>query len=375
MSVPPPLPGSTWLVAACRFALGTGPEPMPATDVDDAAIIGLAMRHRVVGLLGPERTHLGLSDTACRLLGVLWTRIDYAGLDVAGALAVATAGLERAGLRSLAVKGPALSVILGDGPQRRGGTDLDIWVRRTDLATAVDALGALGWTPAYPERSPLVDTPAWRRRLCDAFEPEMVLSHPERAAIDLHWRLMRSNAALPIDFDEAWERSVVADAITPTTRTLGPADALRHLAAHHSKDAWPLMRHVVDIVRVARLVDDLELASIAAADHNVALALAIAAHLDPAYSSYRDRHPHLADRAWAECLSTRLQLGTMQAATGREAVMLRAAAVGWQARATRPWRAALHPLVEWALPIGALRDPRPLVSALSRDLVGRRRSD
>jgi hypothetical protein len=280
--------------------------------------------------------------------------------------------LHRCSIQHVVFKGPALAAMQGLDPASRGSGDVDILVSHGDVAAAVEALGHAGWRLTHPERSPTAPTPAWRRRICDAFEPEVTLSHPDLATIDLHWRLLRSGRAVDLDVATACSRSVIVDQIDPRLATLRASDALRHLAAHHNKDAWGIMRHVVDVALLAPRISASERGAIAANDPNVALALAIGAQLDPNLVQPASTHLNdLAHVAWFNTVTGQhlpvdpLHVGSREASRSRRAL------VRWQLRSAPNLGAGLHPVAELALPIGALRDPRPLGVGIYQDLRSR----
>jgi hypothetical protein len=370
-------PAQGWLIDACRWSLtqrtnspAAEPAPQVPPGVDDAA--ELIARHRLFGLLRPWLDRFGFDTPTTEALQRAARQQVLRGLHATHSLVQAVDALSRHDISYVVFKGPALAAVQGLDPASRGSGDVDILVAHGDLAVAIDALAGNGWQLTHPERSPTVPTPPWRRRICDAFEPEVTLTHPNLARIDLHWRLLRSGRALDLDVATACSRSVTVDEIDPRVSTLCPTDALRHLAAHHNKDAWGILRHVVDVALLAPRIDAEERRVLAVDDHNVALALAIGAHLDPQLLQPTSaRIQRLADLAWFNAVTERhFPVAPLQV-SAREAFRARRGMVEWQVRSAPTLLAGLHPVVELALPVGALRDPRPLGVGIYRDLRSR----
>jgi hypothetical protein len=365
-----PYPGTEVVLAALRLALDLDPEPGtgrggPGTPWP--AVVDAVVRHRVVGPVASVAHELGVPPPQAERLRALQLEAVRSGLSVAVGSRAVSRALREAGLRSLVVKGVALAAVQQRPLADRGTGDVDLWVRPAEVGAAIEVLRAHGWRPPSPV-PPRLPGPGWRDRLSSWCSPETALVHDRYPDLDLHWRLLRSPAGLELDFDEAWERSVAVDELQGEVRTLAAEDALRHVAAHASKDGWPGLRYLVDVVRLARVLPPAQLAATAARHHQVGLALEVAGHLDPGLlrrgASTRQRQ--LAARAWQECLSTRLmtaEIVTMPGVAGRR---LRRRQLRWQVVAAPSLRAAVHPVVEAVLPRGAIASPDPLAVALVR---------
>jgi hypothetical protein len=372
-AVPLPFVGSSWSADVTRWALADGAVPAPTlpTGLAPQAAVAALARHRVLGLVAPHVDALDLPDPQRASLRQRHRREVATSLRVVATSREVTDILAEAGVRSLVVKGAALALTQQRDPTARGSGDVDVWVPLAEVRTAISALEVAGWHLRPKDTPTLLPAPHWRNRLYGWLTPEVVVSRAQRADVDLHWRLLRSPAALPIDFDEAWDRSVAVPELGPTARTTSVVDTLRHVAAHANKDGWPTLRHVVDLVATARVIDPDTRVRVARSDRTVRLGLAIGAGLDAsvvAGVALDDRTRRLARQAWAECLAGRLDLRQRRLARGTEGIRLNAAMLAWQVRSAPGPAAALHPVVETFLPSRALFDEDPTPVALVRDV-------
>ena len=211
------------------------------------------------------------------------------------------------GIDHLVVKGVVLGAAVGEMPALRGGGDIDVWVRehRSPRRRQWHALTVGSRRPIADRLPEPGDTWRWRTML--RFAHEEALDHPERATLDLHWRLAERQGELGFDFDDAYSRSVPVPAVGPTVRTLCIEDTFVHIAQHGRKEAWSTLRHLVDVVRLVDACGPEVSRDLARTHRNVALAMLTAAHVDPSLSDLAapaTKHIRsLASEAWEGCLS------------------------------------------------------------------------
>lgn len=368
-------PATGWLVGALRACLTSDDRFTPgAPPVGPSDLLAAARDHRVVGWIA-ERSHdLALDAATAAEFRAQHRQEAGAALTVMAAARDVSGALHAAGVRHLLVKGPALAHLQGVAPAVRGGGDVDVWVEPTAARRAVAALAALGWDHPDPTRPPRLPSRRWRDRAYAWFTPESALVRVGHPVVDLHWRLLRHDDPHTPDFPAAWSASVAVPDVGPTVRTLGPAHALTHLAAHGTKDGWPWLRHVVDVALVAGRVGAPERADLAGRDATVALALLLADRLSPGLrpADPGRRTAALATEAWGLVLDQRLRSDRLDAARRAGDRGAARARLAWRVRSAPSVRSALHPVAEAVLPVGALRDPGPLLPALARSVPGRR---
>lgn len=127
----------------------------------------------------------------------------------------------------LLLKGAALAHTIYPEPHLRPRLDVDLFVRAEQVGEVHDRLIDCGYTrePA----AALADFERAYSRVDDSGFPH---------AVDLHWGVANpAPFAKALPFDAAWRASMPVNALGPTARTLGYADALLlaclHRVAHH----------------------------------------------------------------------------------------------------------------------------------------------
>jgi hypothetical protein len=326
--------------------------------------------HGVHGLLAPHAKQLGISDRSAELISAAQRRMLHRGISVVADTAIASDLLHEAGIEHLIVKGVVFSAAIGDLPALRGGGDIDLWVRPEQAAEVEILARSHGWhrRPAA-ERLPEPGD-GWRWRTLVHIAHEQPLDHPERATLDLHWRLAEHQGELGFDFDAAYQRSIPMPSVGPNVRTLCLDDTFVHIAQHGRKEAWPTLRHLVDVVRLVEMCGPGTTRLLARTHRNVALAVLAASHLDPSLADLADtadRHTRaLADEAWHGCLSLEYPLHIRRALTGRDALRTRLRYESWLARSAPDWATRRTWAINLAVPLRPLVDPDPPLTSLPR---------
>jgi hypothetical protein len=176
-------------------------------------------------------------------------RIDAATAEVLRAF-------DAASIRSVLLKGPALSAWYADDPTH-GYLDCDLWIGPPDVTGAGDALTGLGFRPVTGERPLpswwLEHATEWRRAL-------------DGVLVDLHHRLQ----GVGVDADAAW---LLLSGATQTINVGGypasvlnvPASALYVTlhACHHGKTVGKALSHLERALRAVEEPDWIEAASLA----------------------------------------------------------------------------------------------------------------
>lgn len=155
--------------------------------------------------------------------------------------------LDAAGVRSLAIKGPALAVQTTGAWLGRGSADVDVLISPTDCAPADRALRDAGcWS-----RAGYLEPPRrWERY----HRGERVyLGLP--ATIDLHWRVDSGPGYFSASFDNLWalREAVVHDGLD--VQSLDRVGALLLTAEHGAKERWARWFWALDAVRQVEQLD------------------------------------------------------------------------------------------------------------------------
>jgi hypothetical protein len=190
-----------------------------------AQLVAHAARHR---LPGPERLWCD------KVLTRSWNRHTENLSQLEYVLAL----FEREGVRAIALKGPCLALRCYQPPfLRKPSVDLDFAVREVDFPRACEALRREGYTQQTQVEEAL------------AFSHHVVLLHPVRPRIELHFRL--SHGAFGIPVDEFLDRAVAYR--LPSGREawiLAPADEILHLALHVVCGRFAPFFHLYELRRI-----------------------------------------------------------------------------------------------------------------------------
>lgn len=152
-----------------------------------------------------------------------------------------TRALRAAGVRALALKGPALAARLGDDPDSRPVADLDLLVARHEVPQAARVLETLGLQPR-PRSNGLIR------------EIHFVRAAPP-LCVDLHWHVAPAHLSFPIDFEELWQEHGTVEVHGEPVDL--PSDVWQLLlAAFYCLKEPPLIEHryFCDLVRLADLL-------------------------------------------------------------------------------------------------------------------------
>jgi hypothetical protein len=356
-------PGSAWTAAAVTAVLAAkrcdnGVVAPAVPDVDWSDVEEAVFLHRVEGLLAPHGTQLGMpSDLAARMSNA-HRRLLHSGIAAARDTDILSGVFERAGIEHLIVKGVVFMAAIGELPALRGGGDIDVWVRPEQTTAAEMVARNHGWH-WRPHAEPLPEPAGgWRWRTMIYIANERPLDHPDRATLDLHWRLAAHQGELGFDFDTAQERSIVVPAVGASVRTLCLEDTFVHIAQHGRKEAWSTLRHLVDVVQLVDACGPDVTRQLAGTHRNVALALLVASRIAPRLEELADgadsRTRRLAAEAWGNCLSLAYPLRVRIALSGREAWRARWRNEYWLARSAPDWATKGAWAVKLAVPLRLL---------------------
>lgn len=177
----------------------------------------------------------------------------------------------------LPVKGPVLAAAAyGDVTIRGASADLDLVVRKADLAQAVRCLEAIGYRRVEPSIDEYDD---------EQWESEAHLFPDDGGVmVELHTDLIGSFHTTPLELDSVLARATECDLFGAPVRLLAPEDLLLYLALHASRHFWSRLLWICDLgalIRTTPLDWDM-VAERAAAIHarkRLAVGLALAARL------------------------------------------------------------------------------------------------
>ena len=155
--------------------------------------------------------------------------------------------LESQGIRAIPIKGPLLAMYAYGHAALREFVDLDIVVRRADVAGARQVLEKLGYCRDIKAQGPhheLAHIRAWN-------EDEWV-SADGLVYIDLHWRLSPARLPFRLEPELFWPLLETAWLEGRPVRTLSREVLLVYLCMHGSKDRWRRLIWLCDVDRTLR---------------------------------------------------------------------------------------------------------------------------
>ena len=199
-----------------------------------AAVQRSVGRHGVGPLIAwTARPHLSGPDREwCD--GVLtrsWRRHMQGLVDLKAILGI----LAEAAVPSLVLKGPVLaSRYYEPAFLRKPSTDIDVAVKRRDLARAIAALEKHGYSGEWPLREAL------------ARSHHFAMEKAGRPGVELHFRLSHGSHGIPVE--EFFERAITYELPGgPPVQVLSPADEILHLVLHRAYGRFATLFHFYEI--------------------------------------------------------------------------------------------------------------------------------
>jgi hypothetical protein len=148
------------------------------------------------------------------------------------------------GIRTMILKGAALTVLHYKDYGVRPMADIDVLVPISEAVLAIDLLGRAGWTPI----AGFMDNDLHYRHAAQ-------LTHKSGKELDLHWHLLQDSCRKDSDTD-FWNNAVPAQMKDVSTKALNSADALLHVIVHGVKwNPEPPIRWIADAMSIINCSD------------------------------------------------------------------------------------------------------------------------
>lgn len=158
---------------------------------------------------------------------------------------------EAQGVPVVPYKGPTLAALAYGNLALREFMDLDILVRRRDVAKARDVLFILG----YRQQEQLADAQA------EAFlksHCEYVFTNDNGSVVELHWAILPRNLSFSFEAEDLWERLESTMLGGATIDVFSPEDVLLILCVHGSKHRWERLAWTCDVAELIRTHPQIE---------------------------------------------------------------------------------------------------------------------
>lgn len=176
-------------------------------------------------------------------------------LEVAEELSSTARAFHAHGIRFALFKGAALSLQLYERMAAREYNDLDLIVPVREVARAEGVLAARGYRPGFAE-------PRFRRFFQGHQGQTAFRRDGGTVDIDLHWTFSGSFLPFPLRHDEIWDRLTSVPVAGIDVPTLAPADTVRLLAGHGTKEGWRSLMWLRDFAVAVDRWRDLDWADI-----------------------------------------------------------------------------------------------------------------
>src|ERR1039458_5009225 len=218
------------------------------TPVEWEAVLRLADRHGTSSLLYQNLSRLGgvVPSAALASLRQHYERNVHKSLLLARELFRILDCLDALGIEVIPYKGVVLSeVYYGDMALRQPG-DMDLFVRKHDVARIKSAVRDLGYTPRRP-------IPEDAEKDYRASGYEWTFDSPAgRNLLERQWALQPRFYAVDYDMDGLFERAVNVTVASRRVKTPSPEDLLLVLAVHAAKHVWGRLIWLCDIAQILK---------------------------------------------------------------------------------------------------------------------------
>jgi hypothetical protein len=223
--------------------------PVPERPVEWETVFRLADHHGTSALIYQNLSRLGdvVPAAALAALRQSYERNVHKSLFLARELIRILDGLDAIGIEVIPYKGIVLSeVYYGDMALRRSG-DMDLFVRRHDVARIKNAVRELGYTQRVP-----VPEEAEEDYLASGYECTFD-SPAGRNLLELQWSLQPRFYAVDFDMDGLFERAVRVAVAGRAVKTPSPEDLVLVLSVHAAKHVWGRLIWLCDIAQILKV--------------------------------------------------------------------------------------------------------------------------
>lgn len=207
-------------------------------------------RHRLGPLLYAHLNALAPGRVPKPAFVELWRRYEHharRNLELAGALARVVAALERQGIAGVPYKGPLLAQSLYGSLALRAFDDIDLLIRRRDLARAKVVITAEGYAPYYALK-PAVEAAMAESHL----QYHFIFVHRESGhLLEAHWK---TDPAFPVEReDDAWWQGLGGVELAgERVRAFSPDEQLLMSCIHAMRHHGYRLCWIVDVAEALR---------------------------------------------------------------------------------------------------------------------------
>jgi hypothetical protein len=222
-----------------REALDAWKEWRSRVDIDDIDRLDPGS-YRILPLLYRNLNNQGVEDPLMMRLKGVYRLTWYKNQMLFHTIANLLRSFHDAGIKTMVLKGAALTVVFYKDYGLRPMDDFDVLVRTEQAIPAINLLKKLGWKPKSFEPTEEYITVSYSHGFHDGADREF----------DLHWHVLSQNREGDSD-DDFWEGAIEIKIHDVPTHALNPADQLLHICIHGTKwDVTPTLRWVEDAITI-----------------------------------------------------------------------------------------------------------------------------
>ena len=166
-----------------------------------------------------------LPEELLQALRQVYLRNAARNLGLYGELKRIVSVLHAGDIPVVVLKGAYLAGVVYGNLALREMVDIDLLVRKTNLARAAGELQEAGYRPARP---------FWIEAICATSHHLPRFTKPGAVAIEMHWTIAPPTSPITVDLDGLWKRARPAVVKGIEVLTLCPEDLLLHLCLHTS---------------------------------------------------------------------------------------------------------------------------------------------
>ena len=212
------------------------------------SVLRLAEQHGTSSLLYQNLAHLAdaIPSAVLTSLRQRYERNVHKSLFLTRELIRILDCLDAIGVEVIPYKGVVLSeVYYGDMAMRQSG-DMDLFVRKRDVARTKSAVRDLGFTPRVP-----IPEDAEADYIASGYECTFD-SPAGKNLLELQWALQPRFYAVDFEMDGLFERAVNVALAGRSVRTPSPEDLLLVLSVHAAKHVWGRLIWLCDIAQILK---------------------------------------------------------------------------------------------------------------------------
>jgi putative nucleotidyltransferase-like protein len=249
MSAPQKQRESSALLLCVRQSLGTPQHQqlrqLVASEFDWDYFYRLARRHSLVPLVYRQLESLMKDQVPAEALQRF--KKDYQentarNLIFIDELHLVLDRLEAMGIEAIVFKGPALAMLAYGNLHVRRFVDLDLIVRRADMARAIEVLVQSGYVPSH-------DLTGEQQAVLLRTQHNLQFTRG-RVIVELHWQVSAQLFATTVTAEELWKNLSVIELNGRAVNTLVTEDLMFALCVHGSRHLWQRLAWICDIDRL-----------------------------------------------------------------------------------------------------------------------------